>query len=125
MIAQLQMLGVEPGGVLLVHAAFRAVRPVEGGPLGLIGALSDALGPDGTLVMPSWGDDDDTPFDPLTTLGRGRPRHHGGAFPAAPRRAAQRSRSCLCGCGPSCRVHRRGIAAIAAAYPGEPGRPGT
>jgi aminoglycoside N3'-acetyltransferase len=67
MIAQLQMLGVEPGGVLLVHAAFRAVRPVEGGPLGLIGALSDALGPDGTLVMPSWGDDDDTPFDPLTT----------------------------------------------------------
>jgi aminoglycoside 3-N-acetyltransferase len=65
--AQLRTLGVAEGGVLLVHSSFRAVRPVEGGPLGLIGALRDALGPRGTLVMPSWGDDDETPFDPLTT----------------------------------------------------------
>src|SRR5262245_48830173 len=50
---QLRALGVEAGGVLLVHTSFRAVRPVVGGPLGLIGALRDALGHDGTLVMPS------------------------------------------------------------------------
>jgi aminoglycoside N3'-acetyltransferase len=31
LIAQLRDLGVEPGGVLLVHASFRAVRPIEGG----------------------------------------------------------------------------------------------
>jgi aminoglycoside N3'-acetyltransferase len=43
--AQLDALGVERGGVLLVHTAFRAVRPVEGGPEGLLDALRDALGP--------------------------------------------------------------------------------
>jgi len=63
----LRELGVEGGGVLLVHTSFRAVRPVEGGPVGLIEALRDTLGPDGTLVMPSWSGDDDDPFDPLTT----------------------------------------------------------
>jgi aminoglycoside 3-N-acetyltransferase-4 len=64
LIEQLRTLGVEPGGVLLVHTSYRAIRPVEGGPLGLIDALRAALGPAGTLVMPSWSDDDDTPFDP-------------------------------------------------------------
>src|ERR671932_2907355 len=64
---QLRTLGVQPGGVLLVHTSFRAVRPVEGGPLGLIAALRAALGPDGTLVMPSWSGEDDQPFDPMTT----------------------------------------------------------
>ena len=64
---QLAELGVTPGGVLLVHTSFRAVRPVEGGPGGLVDALADALGPGGTLVMPSWGDDDDRPFEPATT----------------------------------------------------------
>ena len=64
---QLRALGVKTGGVLLVHTSFRAVRPVEGGPLGLIAALRDASGPDGTLVMPSMSDDDDAPFDPKTS----------------------------------------------------------
>lgn len=64
---QLRALGVREGGVLLVHTSFRAVRPVEGGPRGLIGALRDALGPEGTLVFPSWTGDDDTPFDPART----------------------------------------------------------
>lgn len=63
---QLRALGVERGGVLLVHTSFRAVRPVEGGPAGLIEALRDALGP-GTLVMPSWSGDDDTPFDSVSS----------------------------------------------------------
>jgi aminoglycoside N3'-acetyltransferase len=64
---QLRGLGVEEGGVLLVHTSFRATRPVQGGPVGLIEALRDALGPQGTLVMPSWSGYDDAPFDPLTT----------------------------------------------------------
>jgi aminoglycoside N3'-acetyltransferase len=64
---QLRALGVEEGGVVLVHASFRAVRPVEGGPVGLILALRDALGQGGTLVMPSWSGDDERPFDPATT----------------------------------------------------------
>lgn len=64
---QLRTLGVREGGVLLVHTSFRAVRPVEGGPAGLIGALGDALGEGGTLVMPSWTDEDDRPFDRAAT----------------------------------------------------------
>ncbi|MBM3924964.1 MAG: AAC(3)-VI family aminoglycoside N-acetyltransferase [SAR202 cluster bacterium] len=64
---QLRALGVRRGGVLLAHTSFRAVRPIEGGPLGLIDALCGALGPDGTLVMPSWTGNDDEPFDPAKT----------------------------------------------------------
>lgn len=60
----LRALGVESGGVLLAHIAFRAVRPVEGGPLSLIAALTQALGPAGTLVMPSMGANEDEVFDP-------------------------------------------------------------
>jgi aminoglycoside N3'-acetyltransferase len=45
---QLRALGVREGGVLLVHTSFWAVRPVAGGPLGLIEALRDAVGPEGT-----------------------------------------------------------------------------
>src|SRR5688572_3669948 len=60
---QLHDLGVERGGVLLVHTAFSKLGPVEGGPAGLIAALREALGPDGTLAMPSMSDDDDVPFD--------------------------------------------------------------
>lgn len=70
---QLLELGIMRGGVLLVHCAFSQVGPVEGGPLGLITALQMALGPQGTLVMPSMTDDDERPFDPQTTpcLGMG------------------------------------------------------
>jgi aminoglycoside N3'-acetyltransferase len=50
-----------------VHTSFRAVRPVEGGPLGLIEALRAAVGASGTLVMLSYTGDADAVFDPLTT----------------------------------------------------------
>jgi aminoglycoside 3-N-acetyltransferase len=69
LVEQLLAGGVRPGGVLLVHTSFRAVRgdqPMEGGPLGLIHALLAALGPDGTLVMPTMTDGE-TPFDPRAT----------------------------------------------------------
>jgi aminoglycoside N3'-acetyltransferase len=71
--AQILELGVTPGGVLLVHTSFSQVGPVEGGPLGLIEALRAAIGPGGTLVMPSMSDDDDHPFDSRKTpcLGMG------------------------------------------------------
>jgi aminoglycoside N3'-acetyltransferase len=61
--AELRGLGVTAGGVLLVHTSFSKVGPIEDGPLGLIRALRAALGPDGTLVMPSMTDDDDRPFE--------------------------------------------------------------
>jgi aminoglycoside 3-N-acetyltransferase len=73
LVKQLASLGLARGGVLVVHTAFSKVAPVEGGPHGLIEALREALGPDGTLVMPSMTDDDDHPFSaaetPCQTLG--------------------------------------------------------
>lgn len=63
---QLAALGVRRGGVLLVHTSFRSVRPVEGGPLGLIAALRRAIGDEGTLVMPTMTDGESV-FDPRTT----------------------------------------------------------
>lgn len=64
---RLRALGVHRAGVLLVHTSFRAIRPVEGGPLGLIEAIQDTLGSGGTLAMPSFSGTGDEPFDPATT----------------------------------------------------------
>jgi aminoglycoside 3-N-acetyltransferase len=63
LIQQLLDLGIQPGGVLLVHTAFSKVKPIEGGPIGLISALHATLGLSGTLVMPSMSYDDELPFD--------------------------------------------------------------
>lgn len=63
-VGQLRVLGVQEGDVLLAHVAFRAVRPVDGGPPALIEAFSRAVGARGTIVMPSWTDALDRPFDP-------------------------------------------------------------
>lgn len=53
----LVMLGVRRGGVLLVHAALRPLGPsfsqANHGAEVVIQALLDALGPDGTLLMPA------------------------------------------------------------------------
>jgi aminoglycoside 3-N-acetyltransferase len=103
LVRQLAHLGVRPGGVLLVHASFRAVRPVEGGPLGVIEALRAALGPRGTLVMPTMTDGASV-FDPKVTPTDGmgiiaelfwrqrgvlRSTHPGGSFAAEGPLAAQ------------------------------------
>ncbi len=67
LVEQLRALGVTPGGVLVVHTAFSKVGPLDGGPRGLIDALGAALGPNGTLVMPSMSDDDEQPFSPAAS----------------------------------------------------------
>jgi aminoglycoside 3-N-acetyltransferase len=50
---ELRALGVRPGSVLLVHTAMSALGWVCGGAQAVVGALLDALGPDGTLVVPT------------------------------------------------------------------------
>ncbi len=70
LVRQLRELGLRAGGVLLVHMSYREVRPVEDGPEGLIAALDEALGPEGTLAMPSATGDDEVVFDPATTDNR-------------------------------------------------------
>lgn len=67
LVNQLHALGIQPGGVLLVHTSYRNTRPVEGGVEELIVALRAAIGAEGTLVMPSMTSDDEHVFSPVTT----------------------------------------------------------
>lgn len=51
--AELHALGVRPGMTLLVHSSLSSLGWVCGGPVAVVQALLDALGPDGTLVTPT------------------------------------------------------------------------
>lgn len=51
---QLSSLGVERGGVLMVHASLRGVGEADGGAVTVAAALRDAVGPGGTLVVPAF-----------------------------------------------------------------------
>lgn len=65
-VRQLQELGVRSAAPLIVHASLRSVGPIEGGASGLLDALVDVLGPDGTLLM-VLGASQDAPFDALSS----------------------------------------------------------
>lgn len=57
----LRRLGVAPGGVVLMHSSYRSVGFVPGGPQAVVQAVLDALGPDGTLVVPTHTSDNTDP----------------------------------------------------------------
>ena len=91
--ADLRRLGVVPGAVVLVHSSLKALGYVPGGTVAVALALLDAVGPDGTLVVPTQTGDNSDPagwsrppvpeawwpviraetpaFDPALTPGRG------------------------------------------------------
>jgi aminoglycoside 3-N-acetyltransferase len=69
-IAQdLSNCGIAAGDAVLIHSSFKSVGKVEGGPEGLIAALSECVGPDGTLIFPTFnfGFCGGEPFDVRST----------------------------------------------------------
>ena len=66
----MRSVGVRPGSVLLVHSSLRAMGPVAGGPETVIRGLLQALGPDGTLLMPALSYAHVTSATPLFDLRR-------------------------------------------------------
>ncbi|MFB7218915.1 aminoglycoside N(3)-acetyltransferase [Streptomyces sp. NPDC056227] len=72
---QLSRLGVERSGVLLVHASMRAVGAVSGGAGAVIGALRDALGEGGTLIVPSFTPENSDTSPQYRNRVRGLPDH--------------------------------------------------
>lgn len=62
-------LGVEEGDTLLVHSSYKSFGDVDGGPQTVIQALEAALGPEGTLIMPTFNFDFNkgVPWDVRTT----------------------------------------------------------
>ncbi|WP_062649685.1 aminoglycoside N(3)-acetyltransferase [Streptomyces maremycinicus] len=54
---ELRALGVEPGEILLVHSSLSSLGWVCGGAVAVVRGLLDAIGPDGTLVVPTQSGD--------------------------------------------------------------------
>ena len=60
----LQVLGVTQGQIVMMHSSVKAVGPVMGGPNGILQAILDTLGADGTLMMyAGWQDIPDFVLD--------------------------------------------------------------
>ncbi|MDQ1286693.1 MAG: aminoglycoside 3-N-acetyltransferase [Actinomycetota bacterium] len=59
--ADLRSLGLEAGRTVLVHASLRSLGWVCGGALAVVQALLDVLGPEGTLVVPTFTSDNRDP----------------------------------------------------------------
>ena len=76
-LPDLENLGVQRGGLLFVHSSLSAIGRVHGGADAAADALLEAIGPDGTLVVPTftYADPHDYPdsidpawvFDPVST----------------------------------------------------------
>lgn len=65
--ADLRSLGVMDGANLLVHSSLSSMGRIAGGADAVINALLEAIGEDGTLVMPAFTFPPDSVFDPQTT----------------------------------------------------------
>jgi len=59
--ADLRTLGLRAGDIVLCHTSLRSLGWVCGGPVAVVQALLDVLGPDGTLAVPAHSTDNSDP----------------------------------------------------------------
>lgn len=67
LVVDLKKLGVQRGMDLMVHSSLGAIGFVAGGAETVVEALLEAIGPRGTLMMPSFNHRSAQVFNPLTT----------------------------------------------------------
>jgi aminoglycoside 3-N-acetyltransferase len=86
-VSGLARLGVVSGDVLFVHSSLRAFGFVEGGEAVVADALIESVGPDGSVVVPTFGDyfqAETNVWDPVNTPSRmGRISEHIRTMPNA------------------------------------------
>jgi len=66
-IAGLREIGLQPGDLVQVHSSLSALGHVEGGAETVVDALLEAIGPDGTLMVPTFNHGREAVFDPATS----------------------------------------------------------
>lgn len=93
LVADLRALGVQPGMDLMVHSALSRLGQVAGGAETVVDALLEAIGPEGTLMLPSFNHALARVYNPLATPGingaipealRGRPEAVRSRHPSHP-----------------------------------------
>lgn len=52
--ADLRKMGIQPGDILFIHSSLKSLGYVDGGPKAVIQGLLDAVGPEGTLLLPTY-----------------------------------------------------------------------
>ena len=69
LVAEFQTLGIKQGDALFLHSSYKSFGGVDGGPQTIIDVLLDVIGPDGTLIMPTFNYDflKGVPWDIRTT----------------------------------------------------------
>ncbi len=69
LVRDLRRLGVKPGMNLMVHSSLSAIGHVEGGVEAVAGALVEAVGRTGTIMVPTFNHKGATVYNPATTPG--------------------------------------------------------
>jgi len=66
-IADLEAMGLKAGDSVMVHSSLSSIGHVEGGALTVVEAFLELLGPEGTLMVPTFTHSGCQYFDPLVT----------------------------------------------------------